>query len=475
MNGLKRLLGQTPIFPHPVSSLPPDQKTSHPPQIILRNEHCISRKHINRNALRVLYRLKDAHFQAFLVGGSVRDMLLGKIPKDFDIATNATPEEVSSLFRNCRLIGKRFRLAHVYFGEEFIEVATFRARHDPHFQPDEDVENHDDQERVFKNGRIVRDNIYGTFEEDAWRRDFTINALYYNIYDFSVVDYTDGVNDLNARLIRLIGDPLQRYQEDPVRMLRAIRFAAKLDFTIHPETAAPIYDMGRLLKDIPSARLFEEVLKLFLSGHGSNSFELLEHYKLFFYLFPHIEKNLVQAKPLIKAVLNNTDERKQQSLTVSPTFLFAALLWTSIEIEANQKVEKENLNVFLALSEAAHNIMHQQHKRVSLPRRMILGMKEIWMTQPRLEQAWKSKKALVLVNQPRFRAAFDFLVLRAKVDPQLKDIADFWEHLFIASPEERIHLLNPQPQSTAPKRKKRRRNYFKKKTYSAEKELNSQE
>ncbi len=466
MNGFKRLLGQAPNLPQPVSSLPPDQLVSHQPRIISRGEHNISRKYINRNAVRVLYRLKEARFQSFLVGGGVRDMLLGRIPKDFDIATDATPEEISGLFRNCRLIGKRFRLAHVHFDEEIIEVATFRARHNSHFKPDEDVENHDDQNRIFKNGRIVRDNIYGTFEEDAWRRDFTINALYYNIYDFSVVDYTGGVEDLNARLIRLIGDPLQRYQEDPVRMLRAIRFAAKLDFTIHPESAAPIYDMGRLLKDIPSARLYEEVLKLFLSGHGWKSFELLEQYKLLSYLLPHFEKYFSRSKDLIQAVLQNTDERKQQHLTVSPTFLFAALLWTAVEETAKQLATEQSLNIFLALNEAAYSVTNQQHKRVAIPRRLILGMKEIWMTQPRLEQAWRSKKALVLVNQPRFRAAFDFLVLRAKVNPDLKEIADFWEMLFLASPEHRPDLLNPPPiaQPTANKRKKRRRHPFKKRT-----------
>jgi poly(A) polymerase len=473
MNGFKRLLGKTLEVPHPVSSLPSDESIPHTPRIISRSEHCISRQHINKNAVRVLYRLKDARFQSFLVGGGVRDMLLGRIPKDFDIATNATPEEISGLFRNCRLIGRRFRLAHVHFGEEIIEVATFRARHDSHFQPDEEVENQDDQNRVFKNGRIVRDNIYGSFEEDAWRRDFTINALYYNIYDFSVVDYTGGVEDLNARLIRLIGDPLQRYQEDPVRMLRAIRFAAKLDFTIHPETAAPIYDMGRLLKDIPSARLYEEVLKLFLSGHGWKSFELLQHYKLLSYLFPHFEKYFSQSKTLIQAVLQNTDARKQQQLTVSPTFLFAALLWTAIEETAKNIATEQDINFFSALHEASHDISHQQHKRVAIPRRIVLGMKEIWMTQPRLEQAWRSKKALVLVNQPRFRAAFDLLILRSKANPDLKEIADFWQRLFLASPEQRPDLLNPPPidQPVVNKKKKRRR--FKKKPNVTDKELNS--
>lgn len=459
VNGLKRLLGQAPALAQPMSSLPLAPPFSQP-RILARSEHCISRQHINKNALKVLYTLKKAHFQAFLVGGGVRDMLLGITPKDFDIATDAKPEEIKALFHHCRLIGRRFRLAHVYFGEDFIEVATFRA-HQQHFQTEQYSESQPNQDRVFKNGRLVRDNMYGTFEEDVWRRDFTINALYYNIYDFSVVDYTGGIDDLNARLIRLIGDPLQRYQEDPVRMLRAIRFAAKLDFTIHPQTAAPIYEMGNLLKDIPAARLFEEVLKLFLTGHGWKSFQLLENYKLLCYLFPHLEQNLAYAKPFLEAVLKNTDERKQQGFTLSPTFLFASLLWTSVEKSA-QAISIEQHIVFpRALHEAMHLIINQQHKRLAIPQRIVLGIKEMWMMQPRLEQAWKSKKALTLVNQPRFRAAFDFLNLRAKVNPALNDIADFWERLFLASPEERPKLLIPSL-AQSPKRRKRRRSYLKK-------------
>jgi len=470
MNGLKRLLGKTPASPVSMSSLPLQNHLSHTPQIISRNNHCISRQHINKNAVWVLYQLKKARFQAFLVGGGVRDLLLGRKPKDFDIATNATPEELSDLFRNCRLIGRRFRLAHIYFGEEIVEVATFRSHHNSHFKPDEETESHIDQHRVFKNGRIVRDNIYGTLEEDAWRRDFTINALYYNIYDFSVVDYTNGMDDLKARLIRLIGDPLQRYQEDPVRMLRAIRFAAKLDFTIHPETAEPIYDMGRLLKDIPSARLYEEVLKLFLSGHGWKSFELLQHYNVLYYLFPNLEKHLPLARKIIQIVLENTDERKQQQLPISPTFLFASLLWTAVEEMTKQLSTEQDIGFYSALHQAMHEVSHQQHKRVSIPRRVVLGMKEIWGLQPRLEQVWRSKRALTLVEQPRFRAAFDFFLLRAKTIPELEEIADFWQCLYNASPEERIILVTKPQQPITTKPKKRRR--FKKKTNIIAKEPN---
>jgi poly(A) polymerase len=250
---------------------------------IPRPEHPISRRSISPNALKVLYRLKDAGYQAFLVGGAVRDLLLGLTPKDFDVATNALPEEVRRLFRNCRLIGRRFRLAHVHFGSEIIEVATFRAasapeREDAESDPDADGEEirdpvEDSEHRAFDTrGRILRDNSYGTVEEDVWRRDFAANSLYYNIGDLSIWDFADGVADINARRLKLIGDPETRYREDPVRMLRAVRFAAKLDFTIEPDTEQPISRLAHLLDGVPPARLFDECLKLFLSGFGAKSF-----------------------------------------------------------------------------------------------------------------------------------------------------------------------------------------------------------
>src|SRR6185503_8962553 len=245
--------------------------------IVPRSEHNISRANISPNALKVLYRLKSAGFEAFLVGGGVRDLLLDRHPKDFDVVTNADPDQIQNLFRNCRLIGRRFRLAHVRFGRDIVEVATFRAANV--VDPDDDDRAHSDS------GRILRDNVYGTIDEDVWRRDFTVNALYYNITDFSIWDYVNGVGDVRARTLRLIGDPEKRYREDPVRMLRAVRFAAKLDFTLAPETEAPIASLGGLLKDVPPARLFDELLKLFQSGHAVQSFELLLRYDLLRYLF----------------------------------------------------------------------------------------------------------------------------------------------------------------------------------------------
>ena len=262
------------------------------PTIVSRGEHNISRANISPSALKVLYRLRDSGYQAFLVGGAVRDLLLGLHPKDFDIATNAHPEDVRRIFRNCRLIGRRFHLAHVRFGHEIIEVATFRAAHT---EVDEDHGVDEVSHRkIDDSGRILRDNLYGTIEEDVWRRDFTANALYYNIEDFSIWDYVDGVPDANDRVLRMIGDPETRYREDPVRMLRAARFAAKLDFTLHPGTEAPIHRLAYMLDAMPSARLFDETLKMMLAGHAAHSFEWLIRLDLLPHLMPDVARALQQ-------------------------------------------------------------------------------------------------------------------------------------------------------------------------------------
>jgi len=303
------------------------------PTIVPRDEHIISRSQISERALTVLYRLKNAGYGAYLVGGGVRDLSLGREPKDFDVATDATPEQVKSLFRNCRLIGRRFRLAHVHWGPDIIEVATFRALHPPGAS-----DNNEDEasgERVLEDGMILRDNVYGTIEEDALRRDFTINALYYNIGDFSVVDYAGGMADLKAGRIRLIGDPSVRYREDPVRMLRAVRFAAKLGFVIDDETAAPIPRMADALDDIPAARLFDEVLKLLMAGQGVETFESLRQHGLFRYLFPATDTALdddadAQLLNFLVSALASTDQRVNDGRPVTPAFLFAALIWPAI-------------------------------------------------------------------------------------------------------------------------------------------------
>ena len=391
------------------------------PRIYSRSEHNISRANISQNALKVLYRLKDAGFQAFLVGGGVRDLLLGREPKDFDIATDARPEQLKELFRNCRLIGRRFRLAHVHFGREIIEVATFRAPHE---------EDEGDAAAVTADdGRILRDNVYGTLDQDAWRRDFTINALYYNIADFSVVDYVGGMDDLKRGTLRLIGDPDTRYREDPVRMLRAVRFAAKLGFRIHPQAEADIPQLAGLLADIAPARLFDEVLKLFHAGCAVQTFEMLRHYGLFEHLFPLTEEALAheeQGFPItfVMNALANTDARINEGKPVTPAFLYAALLWEPLRHEADA-IMADGVPEIPAIQQAAHNIMSLQQQATSIPKRFGIPMREIWTLQSRFR--FKSgKRPLRLVSHPRFRAAYDFLCLRSRSGEMPEEDCTWW-------------------------------------------------
>jgi poly(A) polymerase len=308
--------------------IPRAKSEVNPPAVVYqRAQHNISRSQISENALKVLYRLKKSGFQAYLVGGCVRDLLLGREPKDFDVVTDAHPEQIKKVFRNCRLIGRRFRLAHVHFGRDIIEVATFRGSSD-----NKQV----DAARTHENGRLLRDNVYGTIEEDVWRRDFTVNALYYNIYDFSIVDFVGGMDDHQQGLLRLIGNADVRFREDPVRMLRAVRFAVKLGFNLHPECAEAITKMADLLHDIPPARLHDEMLKLFLSGYAIQTFEMLRHFNLFAVLFPETEQSLAceeQGFPklFLAKALANTDSRLAEGKTVTPYFLIAAFLWDPVQ------------------------------------------------------------------------------------------------------------------------------------------------
>jgi poly(A) polymerase len=387
---------------------------------IPRSEHSISRADISGGALKVLYTLKKAGFEAYLVGGGVRDLLLGREPKDFDVVTDAEPEEIKRLFRSARLIGRRFRLAHVRFGPEIIEVATFRGA----------VEDTDEDDHVSVNGRIVRDNVYGTtVEEDVWRRDFSVNSLYYDIRDFSVLDYTGGMADLEAGTLRIIGDPVRRYREDPVRMLRAVRFAAKLGFRLGDETAAAIPECAAMLADIPAARLYEEVLKLFLGGAAVQSFELLNHFDLFKYLFAESaerfeEDPLDPAGQLLLKALANTDRRIQEDKPVTPAFLFAALLWPAVHKDAVAHGDR-GLTAVQAMDAAGMDVLARQTSQVSLPRRFSLASREIWSLQPRLEQR-RGKRAIQLPARPRFRAAYDFLLLRAEAGEDVAEMADWW-------------------------------------------------
>lgn len=435
------------MLKHSAQLVTDQQQDQQYPAIVPRSEHRISRAYISDNALKVLYRLKNAGYQAYLVGGGVRDLSLGREPKDFDIATDAHPEEVRELFRNCRLIGRRFRLAHVHFGSEIIEVATFRALHDP------DAEGGDVE---FEDGRIIRDNAYGTLAEDAMRRDFTINALYYNIADFSVVDHAGGMADLHKGLVRLIGDPEVRFREDPVRMLRAVRFAVKLGFRIEEGTAAAIPKMAGLLCHVPAARLFDEILKLLMSGVGAATFEALRQYGLFSQLFPATEASLARDSHgtgmlFIARALANTDQRIAEGKPVTPAFLFAALLWPAVQ-EAWRRQREEGLSEPAALQAAAEEVIAEQLQTVAIPKRFSIPMREVWQLQPRFERR-NARRAARLIAHPRFRAAYDFLLLRAEAGDAPADLAEWWKAA-VASSDGGAPPPDVEPE---PRRRRRRR------------------
>lgn len=404
------------------------------PRVYTRSEHNISRTLISENALKVLYRLKKEGYQAYLVGGCVRDLLLGREPKDFDVVTDASPEEVRQVFRNCRLIGRRFRLAHVHFGQEIIEVATFRAL-------EAEAEH---AERVTHNGRILRDNVFGCIEEDAFRRDFSVNALYYNIKDFSVVDYVGGMDDHRAGMMRLIGDPEKRYREDPVRMLRAVRFAVKLGFTIHPDSAEPIPRLAHLLQEIPPARLFDEIIKLMLSGYGVQTFEQLRHFRLFGALFPDTDKALgrvPEGHPLtfLAKSLERTDERITDHKPVTPYFLFAALLWEPVRLRASKLIESGQ-NAILAYQDAGDEVIRRQLKWIAIPKSIALPAREVWALQPRFEMT-QGGRAFRLLTHPKFRAAYDFLLLRAETGEADPALADWWTRFQSADEAEQKSMI----------------------------------
>lgn len=386
--------------------------------VIPRSEHPISRKQISANALKVLHRLNSQGHEAYLVGGCIRDLYLGLEPKDFDVATSATPEQVRRLFRNSRLIGRRFKLVHILFGRETIEVATFRASHDADEQ-DQSRSHHSES------GRILRDNVYGSMDEDAQRRDFTINALYYDCRDFSLVNHCQGVADILNKQIRLIGDPARRYHEDPVRMLRALRFAARLDFTMTQETAAPILTFGHLLRDIPAARLFDEILKLLQSGYGVRTFSLLREYRLLEHLFPATHANLQESSlALIEQALASTDLRVQQERPVTPAFLFCALLWQPVQRLAIKR-QGEGLSAAQALQQAGATVLQRQCDYTAIPKRFTLAVKEIWELQARLERR-QPKAVEALLAHPRFRAAYDFLLIRERAGEALDGAGQWW-------------------------------------------------
>lgn len=415
--------------------------------IIPRSDHNISRADISDNALKVLYRLHQSGYQAYLVGGCVRDLLLDLHPKDFDVVTDAHPEEIKRVFDNCRLIGRRFRLAHILFGREVVEVATFRG---PLLEPDFEggaahLRHH------AESGRIMRDNVYGTLEEDVWRRDFTMNALYYNIADFTLVDHVEALEDIRRGAIRLIGDPETRYREDPVRMLRAVRFAAKLGFEIAKETAAPIHKLGHLLHDIPPARLFDETLKMFHGGCAVKTFHFLREFGLFQHLFPAAEHCLEQqpyafSQTFIEEALKSTDARIVGGKPVTPAFLFATFLWLPLLRELGYESDG-NFPGVMDIQKAGSAVIQEQGHVIAMPRRYTMVVRDIWGLQPRL-QRYAGKRTLLLLQHPRFRAAYDFLCLRAEAGENVREQADWWTEIQAQDPAGQRRMIDAvQPKS----------------------------
>ena len=429
-------------------------------RLIERDQHPISRKQISPNALKVLYKLEEAGYHSYLVGGGVRDLFLGRQPKDFDIATEATPAELKNLFRNARIIGRRFMIVHLRFGREIIEVTTFRAHHQVQNQIGDDVSRRQIQgldSAHSSDGMILRDNVYGEIDEDALRRDFTINALYYTINKFRVLDFSTGIEDLQAGQIRIIGDAEERYREDPVRMLRAIRFSAKLNFAIAPDTAGPISGLAHLLDSISPARLFDETLKLLSSGYAVDTFSLLREYNLSKQLFPDtldaIEDDDLPASKLVGLALRNTDDRLRAGKSVTPAFLFAALLWPALQQNLRREKDGSSGNPYQLLQQAANTVVIAQLQYTAVPKRFTIAAKEIWELQLRLER--RNRRSIESAyDHPRFRAAYDFLLLREESGEELNDLGKWWTDYQVDNPKERSELVAAVAK---PKRRRRRK------------------
>lgn len=400
---------------------------------IPRHHHQVSKTNISDHALTVLNRLNSSGFQAYLVGGSVRDLLLHKAPKDFDIATDATPNQIKKLFRNARIIGRRFKLVHILFHREIIEVATFRG-HDPV----------DDNHQTNDSGMLIRDNVYGTLEEDAWRRDFTVNSLYYTITDKTIIDFTGGFSDVHHRLIRMIGSPTKRYQEDPVRMLRAIRFSAKLGFAIEQETAAPIKTLSGLIANISGSRLFEEMVKFYQCGKAESAQDLLVQFELFKYLFPLTHRlNENKSSPIQKFLtvsLQSTDKRIQDNKPVTPAFIFAALLWFPL-LQRASELKNNGIDPLPALDQAMSFVISEQNKCVTIPKRFTQVMREIWLLQFKFEKR-TGHRAFSLLEHARFRAAYDFMALRALAGDESIELADWWTTFQDVPPEQQQKMID---------------------------------
>jgi poly(A) polymerase len=412
------------------------------PRSIPKDQHGIGREAVSYGSRKTCETLQERGFAAYVVGGAVRDLLLGLRPKDFDVATDASPEDVHKVFRRSRLIGRRFKLVHVLFGEETVEVSTFRAR----------VASETDEL-----GRVLRDNIYGTLEDDTIRRDFTINALYYDPTAETILDYHDGMRDLRNKSVRIIGDARARYREDPIRMLRAVRFAAKTGFDIEERTRRPIRELAPLIGNVPPSRVYEEMQKLLLSGHAAAALKRLRGEGLHHGLLPLLDVIFEQpmGERFVQLALEETDNRIRADKSVSPAFLFAALLWHEV-LAAWKKAQGRGLNPIPALFQAMDAVLDIQTDKLAIPRRFTAVMKEIWALQPRLEQR-SGRRPFALVTHEKFRAGYDFLVLRCASGEAPAELAQWWEKFQRSGEAERASmLLAPQPGEHKRKRRRRR-------------------
>lgn len=423
-----------------------DQRDPTEPVVLGPAEHGIDPKLLSPNAVRVTQTLQEAGFKAFVVGGAVRDLLLGVKPKDFDIATNATPEEVKRLFRRAFIIGRRFQIVHVMFGQDLLEVTTFRGNGSANAPKDE-------------HGRVLRDNDFGPQHEDAMRRDFTINAMYYNPATEEVLDYHGGIADIRGKTLRIIGQPEARYREDPVRMLRVVRFAAKLQFTIEPSTREPIPVMAPLIDNVPAARVFDEMLKLLMSGHALACLQQLRKEGLHHGLLPLLDVVLEQpiGMKFVTLALESTDSRVRAGKGVSPGFLFASLLWHQV-LEKWTAYRASGEPPVPALHLAADDVLESQTEQLALQRRITSDMRDIWSMQPRFERR-SGKAAYKLLEHPRFRAGYDFLLLRCESGEIDRELGEWWTAFYEGDASEREQLVvaaNAAPAGAKRKRPPRR-------------------
>ena len=414
----------------------------HEPAVIPVSTHCITRDRISSGSRRVCETLQEHGHKAYVVGGAVRDLLIGAEPKDFDIATDATPEEVRRYFRRARIIGRRFQIVHVMIGQETLEVTTFRGLLDEKTKTDE-------------HGRVLHDNVFGSHAEDAARRDFTANALYYDPTTEAVIDYHHGVGDLKQKTLRMIGEPRARYREDPVRMLRAVRLAAKLGLKIDPAARTPIREMASLLENVPPARLFDEMLKLLTSGYAVNCITQLRDEGLHHGLLPLLDVILEQpmGEKFVMLALANTDNRVRKGKGTSPGFLFATLLWHEV-LAHWEKLKAKGESKIPALYQAMDNVLDVQGEKLAITRRIAGDIKDIWALQPRFEQR-AGKRPYGLLEQPRFRAGYDFLLLRAESGEVEMELGDWWTRFQNADGDKRAEMLLPE--QAADKKKRRRR------------------